>query len=362
MKIAHITGDVIEDKITGPKESLTNLSNGLRELGHEADIFSINNDKIFFYNSNIIEKIEKFDVRKYDVIVLVGIYYPKYFKLILKAKLHKKKVVISPRSNLMYDSIKYSTKKKIYVKLFQFLMKRCVMHYLSDAEKNNSKFGSCNYFIAGNGVSENKVYDLQGYNNIEKVNTLTIGYMGRLDITHKGIDILFEAIKMLATRISPSTEVKYKFIFYGPAKGDFDVNNFISRIPDNVIIEYNSKPLVTAIEKSNFFSEIDYFIHSSRYEGLPQSVLESIANGIPVIVSNTTNLGEIVTENELGYAYYGGVMELCDTLTALSNPVLKDKRKFLQEKCKEYYKGNLDWKNVSKQFINGLEKYDEKVV
>jgi len=55
-------------------------------------------------------------------------------------------------------------------------------------------------------------------------------------------------------------------------------------------------------------------------------------------------------------------MELCETLTALSNPVLKDKRKFLQEKCKEYYKGNLDWKNVSKQFINGLEKYDEKVV
>ena len=357
MRIAHITGDVLKNKITGPKESLTNLSNSIERLGHEANIYSINSSDEFCYNGKLVKKISSLDVKKYDVLVFVGVYYPIYIPLILKSKLFNKMVVISPRSNLMVESIKYSLKKKIYLSFFKHLIKSDIIHFLSDAERKNSICRYQKYIIAGNGVNSEKIYISNKYDHKSPAgeDEITIGYMGRLDIRHKGIDILFDAINLLSSNVKHTLRTKYKFVFYGPAQNDFDVKEYIKDLPVNIVVEYNSQPLVTALEKKNFFSRIDYFIHSSRYEGLPQAVLESIANGIPVIVSQATNLSEEVLRHNLGFAYDSGSVELCEVLTSLSDSIVKDNISFLQNNCKRYYQEKLQWDNVAIEYVNKLQ-------
>lgn len=52
---------------------------------------------------------------------------------------------------------------------------------------------------------------------------------------------------------------------------------------------------------TDFYSGIDLYINTSRHEGLPMSVLEAMAHGIPVVVPNIGGMGEIITNGVEGY-------------------------------------------------------------
>jgi glycosyltransferase involved in cell wall biosynthesis len=45
----------------------------------------------------------------------------------------------------------------------------------------------------------------------------------------------------------------------------------------------------------------DVFVHPSRNEGIPRSVLEALALGLPVVVTPETNLGTVVEEAQAGW-------------------------------------------------------------
>ncbi len=55
-------------------------------------------------------------------------------------------------------------------------------------------------------------------------------------------------------------------------------------------------------EMSAFYSGLDLYLNTSFHEGIPMSVLEAMAHGIPVIVPRVGGLGEIVTDGLDGYA------------------------------------------------------------
>jgi glycosyltransferase involved in cell wall biosynthesis len=52
---------------------------------------------------------------------------------------------------------------------------------------------------------------------------------------------------------------------------------------------------------TDFYSGIDLFINTSMHEGLPMSVLEAMARGIPVVVPDIGGMSEIITSGVEGY-------------------------------------------------------------
>jgi len=56
---------------------------------------------------------------------------------------------------------------------------------------------------------------------------------------------------------------------------------------------------------AEFYGGIDLYLNTSLHEGLPMSVLEAMAHGIPVIVPDTGGMSEIITNGVEGYKING---------------------------------------------------------
>ena len=50
-----------------------------------------------------------------------------------------------------------------------------------------------------------------------------------------------------------------------------------------------------------FYSELDLYMNTSVHEGIPMSVLEAMALGVPVVAPRTGGLCEIVEDKKNGY-------------------------------------------------------------
>ena len=109
-------------------------------------------------------------------------------------------------------------------------------------------------------------------------------------------------------------------------------------------------------EKNNILNIIDIFVHPSRNEGLPTSVIEAASFGKPCLVSEATNIADKIIKYKAG--------------TSISNQSITELAAALQEMYSiwtddEVYKNycenailmvneNYCWKNV-------IEKINEKL-
>lgn len=123
-------------------------------------------------------------------------------------------------------------------------------------------------------------------------NNFIIGYVGRLDIHTKGLDLLLKSFYIFQKSIPNS-----KLWIIGDGEGKAYIENYIKENKlDNVVL-WGKK---FGQEKDDLISKMHVFAHPSRNEGLPTSVLEAASFGIPTIVSHATNVAEYVSEFKAG--------------------------------------------------------------
>jgi len=142
----------------------------------------------------------------------------------------------------------------------------------------------------------------------------------------KGFDMLIEAMADLVKRIK---HVRLTILGDGKEK-----NRIIE-----LIKRYNlSNHVKLKGYKSNvfpYFASSDLFVLTSRWEGLPNVVLESLACGTPVVAFNCPGcLDEIIENNRQGYLVkLGDIKELSKAIeTMLSNNISDTKRNLLSSR------------------------------
>ena len=120
-----------------------------------------------------------------------------------------------------------------------------------------------------------------------------IGFVGRLDIHTKGLDLLLEAFGDFYITC-PRAAVW--LVGDGSERKKLE-QMILDRHLENSVIVWGSK---FGTAKEELMQQMDVFVHPSRNEGLPSAVLEAAAIGIPCVVSKATNVGQYIQQYHAG--------------------------------------------------------------
>ena len=315
-----------------------------------AALLNITNTKIPEINTQLhYEKNQKINnltspYNNPDLVVFHGVYIHEYIGLYKQLKNMNIPYIIVPHGSLTKNAQKIKRVKKIIGNklLFNsFVKKANAIQYLSESEKEES-ISNNNNFICPNGIDD----FLPKKSSFNK-DKLVFTYIGRMDVFHKGIDLLINAIGILAKEGSLAN---CHFDLYGPSTKE-QKENIELLIHENEVSNYISlHDGVLGEEKKKVLLGTDIFIQTSRFEGMPMGILEALSYGIPCIVTDGTTLNEIVKSYDAGWTSGQDARKIAKTIFLSKQEMDK-----LHKKSKgaiNLAKHNYTWSNISKRAIS----------
>lgn len=140
-----------------------------------------------------------------------------------------------------------------------------------------------------------------------------IGIVGRL-VTVKGHKYFLEAAKEI---VSKRSDARFLIIGDGPLADDLQAMGADLGIADKLEFAGFYENI------DDIYSQIDIFVMTSIYEGVPMALLEAMAYGKPVVVTGVGGMVELITDGENGivippqnsHAAAQAVLELIDNNT-----------------------------------------------
>lgn len=229
--------------------------------------------------------------------------------------IRKWKYVVTPRGMLS----PYTYQNSIFKRLIHFclgntLLKKSVVHATAsdEAVKIEALNLKYNIQVAPNYVS----IDIP----IIERNKNTIPQLLFLSRIHpkKGLDILIKSIKLI------STDVHLNIV----GDGDLEYIDSLKKIANDLGVadKITWHGSVYDQSKFNFYANNDLMILPSHDENFANNVLESLLLGTPVVVSENVGLAIFVKNNNLGWVFKGGEMQLADAISrALKNSELRSR-------------------------------------
>lgn len=351
MKILMVA--LFDVRSCGPTEVIKKIVPELTKNGNEVDVFSpyeynIEKEQLaqeigvgYFYLQD--KKINKKsllraipDMFSYDIVHMHGLYEYKNWFISSFFKRMKIPYVYTIHGNLMKEGLKKSKyKKKIAIIMFIKRMlndSRCV-HALSSSEANDIKLITSQRIVCiPNGVDCYVPYE----KNITKDAKIKFLFIGRIDTNPKGINILVDAIKTLPDDILNKCE----FVFAGPFETAQDEMFFKTLKNDS--IKYIGP--VYGEKKTAEIKQADYFILTSRHEGMPMAVLEALSYGVPCVVTKETNMNDIIVQAKAGI--------VCDcSVESVKLAILEAIEKVGEIQVdRKWIENNLLWSNIAKEY------------
>lgn len=324
-----------------------NIPNGIKSVLEQLLPHQKQNIKANMINLRKNKSLSIQNLKSYDLIIFHGIYNLNYLFIVEKLIYDKIPYIIVPHCSLTKISLQQSKlKKKIFnILANRFYKKASAIGFLNKEEEAASIL-----------VNKKSIYLPNGVNipgDITKKNrsgSISIMYLSRIDIYHKGLDLLIESIKLIKDELifrnvqiniygdgrKESMEYLYKEI----------VSNDLSKI-----IFYKGR--VEGEAKDIAFKENDIFILTSRFEGFPMAVLEALSYGLPCILTEGTNMKSMIEKYDSGWISKTEVKDIANT-------ILKgiDKYKYKKDIYNKNTLSNakdFEWKKVALQHIEIYE-------
>jgi glycosyltransferase involved in cell wall biosynthesis len=252
-------------------------------------------------------------------------------------------------------------KKLSYIQLFErpFLLRAAAIRALSKTEVDHLRFfgvtAPC--FIATEGIHRDSIHQpLDRFFLQSRLPQLQgkflIGFMGRLDIYQKGLDVLLQSFAD-ALRQGLGTE-KAALVLIGP-----DFNGGMSKLlflAKGLGVENGVffVPRASGSEKFQMLASLDLFVHLSRREGVPRVLREALAVGCPVLITAETNMGELTTDYEAGWVVPPDPRLIAEGIcTLVGNRVRLES---MRKNALRLASGALDWLVIARQTVAAYTK------
>ncbi len=382
MNILHLA-PILTHRPNGPSASVVNLCNSLVEEGHRVGILSSYSftGPLKTASSRVVvlpapEKPsrnpwaisdawfsvveEKFG--RPDVVSVNGIYIPFQVAFAMQAARKKKwPYIVTPRGSFRILAQKIKPLKKVIGNLLfaNALMRMAsAIHTLAQEEADDilRYFPRAKVFIAPNGVSED-LFDVS--RSIQPVapldaassRTFVLCFIGRMYVWVKGLDLLLGALKIIEER-HPQLDVRVLFI--GPFNTPAD-EKIMRKMAAGLKHPERVTFLGTMIgdQKWSYLLRSDAFVHTSRFEGMPNAVLEAMAVGKPCLVTPGTNMGQIVAESQGGWVVDATSRAIADKLIYMAGH--REEVVTRGGAAQAYARQHLTWRQAARSYARHIE-------
>lgn len=136
---------------------------------------------------------------------------------------------------------------------------------------------------------------ISNFSKIANLNSKLICFVGRIDIEHKGIDILLKIAKKLPD------SWKISIAGQGDKKSMAEFNRLIKK--NNVESKIIFKGSLNGEALANHFAECSFYLMTSRWEGMPLVLIEAMSFGLPIISLEQSGANEVLQDG-----YYGAIV------------------------------------------------------
>jgi glycosyltransferase involved in cell wall biosynthesis len=237
----------------------------------------------------------------------IGIYeIPHGLLAFIIGKIYKIPTVISIIGNPAYTNIRKGIRKKITY----YMYKR--IHAVTVTGTKSKQV------VVNNGIQEDKVYVLPNSIDVEKISPINSSdkeydliSLGRLSPEKE----LCNLLKIVAILRQSMPNIKLGIAGNGP---EFDLLD--RQIIENDLVS-NVKLLGFVDNIVEFYNNGKIFVLTSNTEGLPRSIIEAMACGIPCVASDVGDMEDIIDDGLSGYLIqnYTNLNDYADKIIILLN-------------------------------------------
>jgi glycosyltransferase involved in cell wall biosynthesis len=168
-------------------------------------------------------------------------------------------------------------------------------------------------------------------------------FIGRLAIEQKGLDLLVESY---ASCVHAGIELPH-LVLAGP---DFrGGRSFLEELiaAHGVENRVTIRGPVVGTEKGELLRRASLFLHTSRWEGLPLSILEALAHSIPCLLTEGTNISAEVEAAGAGISCKTGTKEVSEAMRLASD---LDKST-MGRAAREFISDNYSWHRITERLL-----------
>jgi glycosyltransferase involved in cell wall biosynthesis len=285
------------------------------------------------------------------------------------AKLLRKRNIrfgITPHGGYLSDrkgrSIAGRIRKRLYLSLWEgwTLRNASLIHAIGQTEVNDlkSRFAVLDQIsLIPNGfeLSAQNVADqaLSKESSDSEIIEPTIVYCGRMAIFQKGLDLLLEGFARY--RRSGGT-LKLTMVGDGPDRPRLEALANQHGIADAITWtgQIFGSPLRTILRRSMFF------VHSSRFDVIPTACLEAASCGVPLIVSEETNLADFVRHWNSGLVLAPNTPVRLAELLQEAEKIGAQERTHMGASAKSMIEQDFTWSEISRRLVLAMEQANHR--
>ena len=338
-------------KYTGPIYSVPNRIRGQQEFDNVywVNLSDIENAKLFskeFYHYIPWKSFKLGDLpepfNKPDMVIFEEFFKIECCIVARQIESHGIPYIIVPRCQMTknYLKNKHLKKKLASVLLFNhFVNKSSAVQFLTEQERADSQdFYKGNCFVIPNGIN------LQDERAHISTNPVIGTFIGRYSIWQKGLDLFLEAVDKEKGLLKNNNVI---FELYGPDDRTSSSESVCAIIRERELSELvKVNGPVFDEEKKHVLLNSSFFIHTSRFEGMPMSVLDALSYGVPCLVTQGSNIREVIEDNGAGWGADNSVQSIQQALISMCNSI-SDMQK-MSTYAKKVAK-MFSWREISKK-------------
>lgn len=282
-----------------------------------------------------------------DLVVFESFYYIDDVRLSIECRRRKIPYIIVPRSALTKQGQSNKKYKKVPANLLFFkpmTRNAIAIQYLTEKELIDSGKKWCKQsFIMANGIERNM-------SPVPKNNKRIRGiYIGRFDPYQKGLDLLLEACVACKDVIQDKNII---IELYGPKRYNCR-EEYQEQINQAGMKEYILiKDGVFGETKKEVLKNADFFVMTSRFEGMPMSLIEAMSYGLPCLITEGTNMADVVEKHNAGWISKVDSQSISIAIKRMANEIASFEQKSINawELSKKY-----DWVSIAEETHNIYE-------
>jgi len=263
---------------------------------HPRMTFPVFDGKISVGRAGRLNLPEPFD--RPGLVVFHSTYIPAHATIAAQLRNAAIPYIVCPRGGLTRRSQATKRWKKKLGNLLFFnwvVANAAALHFLTEGEIDASTPWRRPRFVVGNGV---EVPDESQLASPGKADNLRLLFIGRLHVDHKGLDMLLDACRLVRDDLH---DAGARLELHGPdCSGSREIlAERIRTLQLHEIVDLHGPCLADA--KATLLKRADVFVHPSRTEGHPSSVLEAMSYGVPCLLTPNTNVAGRAVEAGAGW-------------------------------------------------------------